>query len=74
MNKNVNKLQQKCAQFVEQNLRAPPLSLVHNWGKKLKLSSQQIEKVNKNMLIRHQLGKNLIKKMYFFNKFFLLFT
>jgi hypothetical protein len=52
-------------------LRAPSYHLVSKWGKKLKLSADEIKTVNSKLLIRSQLGmyfdweKNSIKYKYF---------
>jgi hypothetical protein len=49
--------EKKCNDYIKNNLRAPSISLVKKWGKKLKLSDEEIKEVNSKLLIRHQLGK-----------------
>lgn len=47
-------LEQKIKEFIKNNLRAPPLSLVQQWGKHL--SAEQIQTVNDRIKLRGQLG------------------
>jgi hypothetical protein len=46
----------KCQQYVQQNLRAPSKLLVTRWGKQLKMLPKEIEQVNEQLQLRHQLG------------------
>jgi hypothetical protein len=42
-----------------QNLRAPPISTVLSWGKKLGLTHQESEKVSDKLRLRHQLAPDI---------------
>lgn len=50
-------VEKRCQAYIRDNLRAPPWSTVQKWGNKMGLSSADIDTVNSNLLIRHQLGK-----------------
>jgi hypothetical protein len=56
--------EKKCHQFIKNNLRAPSSHLVSTWGKKLKLTDEEIKTINSKLLIRHQLGKKFIEKIF----------
>jgi hypothetical protein len=58
---------QKCREYTQQRLRAPPFSLVQQWGKKLKLNAQDIQTVSDSLPLRHALGE---KKKFFFAHLF----
>jgi hypothetical protein len=49
-------LEKKCQVYIQNNLRAPPIALVKKWGKQLKFSAEEIQNVNENIQLRHQLG------------------
>lgn len=47
----------KCREYTQLRLRAPPIPLVQQWGKKLKLSSKEIQTISDSLPLRHALGK-----------------
>lgn len=49
-------LEKRCIEFIRQNLRAPPISLVQQWGRKLKLPPRDIQDINSRIILRGQLG------------------
>lgn len=50
-------LANQCQGFIKTYLRAPPKLLLRKWGKKLKLNPDEIQEVDSQLTIRHQLGK-----------------
>ena len=46
----------KCREYTQQRLRAPPFSLVQQWGKKLKLPLKDIQSISDSLPLRHALG------------------
>ena len=69
MEKNYNKLKKKCLEFIQQHLRAPPWSLVKQWGKQLDLSLPTIKQISENLSLRHQLGMSsmgAVKSIYLY--------
>jgi hypothetical protein len=44
---------------MRQNLRAPPISTVLTWGKKMGLTRQESEKVSDKLRLRHQLAPDI---------------
>lgn len=52
-------LEKMISHYINTNIRAPPSSLVHQWGKELNILKNDIENINNKLLIRHQLGKTI---------------
>jgi hypothetical protein len=49
--------EKKCQTYIRQHLKAPPKSLVNQWGKKMKLTWLEINQINDRLYLRHHLGK-----------------
>jgi hypothetical protein len=49
--------EKKCQTYIRQHLKAPPKSLVTQWGKKMKLTRLEINQINDRLYLRHHLGK-----------------
>lgn len=58
-------LKKKCKIYFDNNLRLPSKNLVVKWGKKLKLTTEDILQVNDQLNLRHQLGKNFFLFMLY---------
>lgn len=55
----MDQLRKKCKNHFDNNLRLPSKNLVVKWGKKLKLTTEEILQVNDQLNLRHQLGKRI---------------
>ena len=56
-----NILEIKCERYMKDNLRAPSQTLVRQWGKQLKMSPDDVKRINDRLKLRFALGK---KKFY----------
>jgi hypothetical protein len=54
--KGKTKLEKQCLSYIQDNLKAPPQSLVFKWGKKLNLDYQEIKQINDRIHLRANLG------------------
>ncbi len=51
-----NKLERKCSEYVRNRLRAPSVALVKKWGRQLKMTDADIDRVSQHIELRHRLG------------------
>ena len=54
--KDKERLKKRCLLYIRENLRAPSMRVVKQWGKRFGMSLEDIQEVNQNLLIRYQLG------------------
>ncbi len=52
-----NILEIKCERYMKDNLRAPSQTLVRQWGKQLKMSPDDVKRINDRLKLRFALGK-----------------
>jgi hypothetical protein len=50
-------LENKCTRYMKDNLRAPPQTLVRQWGKQLKMDPADVERISDRLKLRFALGK-----------------
>jgi hypothetical protein len=55
-----NILEIKCERYMKDNLRAPSQTLVRQWGKQLKMSPDDVKRINDRLKLRFALGKKKI--------------